>query len=204
MYQLYIMPGACSLAIHTLLEDMDVPFELIAKADTPDYETVNPLGTVPVLKDAGLTLREGASIALHLASKHETSLLPKSGDARSRAVDALMFANATVHPAYSRMFIASRAFEDETVKAAALEVAAAQLGRLWTHIDTVLETQKYLAGDELTIADVMLTVYANWGQFFPVDVPLGANAKRLIADVNAHPAFKAALAREGVEYKAAA
>lgn len=204
MYQLYIMPGACSLAIHTLLEDMAVPFETINKADVADYAAVNPLGTVPVLTDGDLTLREGASIVLHLADRHGTSLLPKTGDARSRAVDALMFANATMHPAYGKMFFAAGAFEDETQKQIVLQAAAAAVEKLWAHVDARLADQPFVAGEELTIADVMLTVYANWGQFFPISIALGDNVKRMIRAVKAHPAFAAALAREGVDYKAAA
>lgn len=204
MYEFYYMPGACSLAFHTMLLDLGVSFKLINKADVEDYAAINPAGTAPVLRDGDLLIREGAAIALHLATKHETPLLPLDGAGRGAAIHEMMFANATLHPAYSKLFFIAGAIEDEAAKGQALEAAADRVARLWQIVDAKLAQQAFVAGPELTIADIMLAVYANWGQFFPVDIPLGKNVERLLAAVHSRPTFKAALEREGVTYKAAA
>ncbi|WP_286830262.1 MULTISPECIES: glutathione S-transferase family protein [Kordiimonas] len=205
MYDLYFSPGACSLAFHTMLREVGAPFQLINKADVPeaDYAAINPTGTVPVLKDGDHYVREGAAIALAIAEAFPTDLLPV-GAAGTNAREAMLFANASVHPAYSKLFFLAFNLEDGPVKTQALELAAARVAKLWAILDQTLETSAYVAGDALTIADIMLTVYANWGQFFPVDIPLGKNVQRVIADVTKRPAFQEALAAEGVTYKAAA
>ena len=204
MYELYYMPGACSMAFHVMLKELGQPVTLINRQDVADYEAINPAGTVPVLKDGDTLVREGASIALYLAEKHQTGLLPASGKARTAAIDAMMFANATMHPAYSKMFFAANALESESAKQEALRAAAANVTRLWKTVDDRLATSAFLAGDEMTIADVMLAVYANWGSFFPVEIPLGANAERMLGRVTSRPSFRAALSAEGVAYKAVA
>lgn len=49
--KLYIIPGACSLAVHVALREAEVPFDLVqldlqtGKADDgTDYRSVNPKG----------------------------------------------------------------------------------------------------------------------------------------------------------------
>lgn len=204
MYELYHLPGACSMALHVMLLELGQPVTLINKKDVDDYAAINPAGTVPVLKDGDTLVREGASIALYLAEQHDTPLLPKDPQARVAAIDALMFANATMHPAYSKMFFAAHGLESEAAKEEALKAAAANVSRLWKIVDDRLGDSAFAAGNDLTIADVMLAVYANWGGYFPVDIPLGANVKRLLRTVTSRPSFQAALAAEAVDYKAVA
>jgi len=204
MYELYHLPGACSMALHVMLLELGQPVTLINRNDVADYAAINPAGTVPVLKDGDTLVREGASIALYLGEKYDTPLLPKESKARIAAIDALMFANATMHPAYSKMFFAARGLETETAKQEALKAAAANVSRLWKIVDDRLGESAFMAGEELTIADVMLAVYANWAGYFPIEIPLGANVQRLLKAVASRPSFQAALAAEEVEYKAVA
>ncbi len=205
MYKLYYSPGACSLAIHALLLESGQPFEAINKNDVADFSAVTPLGAVPVLDTGNEIIREGAAQALYLIEKHNIDLLPAAGaPGRAKALEWLLFANATVHPAYSKLFFASRAIEDETARRKALEAGAASLDKLWSLVDAELGTSRYVLGDKLSIVDIMLAVYANWAGYFDFDIPLGGNVKRLIREVSHQPSFRKALEAEGVEYKAAA
>ena len=205
MYKLYYLPGTCSLAVHAMLNELGQDVELIKATDVANYkETINPTGSVPVLDDNGTILREGAAIMLHLLEKHDNNMLPKSGAERTNALQWLMIANATVHPAYSRMFFASRAIEDDAAKKQTIEAAAKNVESLWAGIDKQLSKTAYVCGDKPTAADFMLTTYANWGQFFDVEIKLGDNVKRMLKNISALPSYQKALATEQVEYKAAA
>ncbi|MBY0408155.1 MAG: glutathione S-transferase, partial [Rickettsiales bacterium] len=110
MYQLYYSPGACSLAIHVTLLELGVPFKAnkidLSKGEnrTPEFLKLNPRGSVPVLLDGDQIIREGAAQLLYLLDKHKSPLLPASGPERATALEWLMFANATLHPVYSRGF----------------------------------------------------------------------------------------------------
>ncbi len=62
----------------------------------------------------------------------------------------------------------------------------AQVQTLWDEADARLGKTKYLAGDSLTVADILLSVIANWG----LPVTLGANVKRVISEVSKRPAYQ--------------
>lgn len=209
MYTLYYMPGACSMAIHALLNELNQPVKLEPANDTSGNRTqamlkVNPRGAVPVLVDGDLIVREGAAIIQYLIEKHGSDLLPKNGKERARAMEWLMFANATLHPAYGKIFGLMRIDIDEKAKEKLNTAYIEAVNKLWKEVDGVLASQKYIAGDKVTAADILISVIANWGQNFKPSVELGSNVKRLVKEISQRPAFQKALQAETVDYKAAA
>lgn len=196
MYTLYYLPGACSRAVHALLIALEQPVKLVNRDDVKDFHTINPSGQVPVLVDDGRVLHEGAAIILHLLEKHGASLLPKAGPARETFLQWLMFANATLHPAYGRLFFINRSVSDENARREAHEAAAAAISRLWEQVDAQLSRSRYVGGESLSVVDMMLSVYAAWGRYFPVHIVLGIHVERMIQDVENHPAFRSAVEAE--------
>jgi glutathione S-transferase len=207
MYKLYYSPGACSMGIHVALNECNQPVTLekidlmSGQGRTPEYLKINPRGQIPVLVDGDQVIREGAAILLHVLEKHNSPLLPKSGKERDTALEWLMFANATLHPAYARVFFLKR---NGTTEGALVDAAIANINSLWTEVDQKLASQPYICGSQATIADILLTVIANWSGNLPKPVTLGANTKRLLKEISSRPAYQKALAAEQVEYKAAA
>ena len=207
MYKLYYKNGSCSLAIHALLNELGQPVELINAASVKDYkETVNAAGSVPVLDDNGTLVREGAAIALYLLEKHKSDMLPTEEPARTNAIQWLMFANASVHPSYSKIFFSASAIKDEAAKEQAMQAAADGVSAAWAVVDAQLAKTKYVTGDKPSAADFMLTIYANWGvtHFPQLKITFGENVKRLLKDISSRPSYQKALELEHVEYKAAA
>lgn len=199
MYTLYFMPDACSLATHVVLNELDQPVELIDKQQVSDFTTLNPVGTVPVLLDGTQKLLEGAAIMLHILDKHPNSMLPASGLARQKAIKNIMFANATVHPAYSKLFFIANQITDESAKLDAFNAAAQTINNLWSVVENHLLHQDFLGGDKPSAADIMLTVYSRWGAHFPVDIQIGAKTQQMIDAVLAMPSFEAALEQEALK-----
>ncbi len=203
MYTLYYSPGACSMAPHVILNELGQDFKLehAGKPRTPEFLKVNPRGSVPVLSDDGFIIREGAAIIIYLLDKHKSPLLPAAGKERAAALEWLMFCNATLHPAFSKAFQAG-SFSGQT-QADVSEAAFAQINKLWADVETRLAQSPYLAGKEITAADILLTVIGNWSVNFP-KISLAAKTKQLLKNVSSRPAFQKALAAEKVQYKAAA
>ena len=196
MYQLYYLPGACSQAIHVLLLELGQQVELINKNTVSDFAALNPLGTVPVLMDGHKVLREGAALVLYLLGKHPSSLLATSGVAREQAIENLMLANASLHPAYAKLFFLRAHILDETALAAGYQAAVQGIERLWQVVGGRLGQQLALGGEHTPPADLLLAVYACWGGYFPLAIKLGSNVERMIAAVRARPAFQQALIAE--------
>lgn len=203
MYQLYYLPGACSLATQVVLRELNQPHEIINRNSVSNFETLNPYRTVPVLKDGSETLLEGAAIMIHLLEKHGGDWLPKQGDKRRRAIQDIMFANATVHPAYSKLFFIANAIDDEKTRLLALEKAAVSVNQLWQVVNTRLAQQPFLGGQNPSAADIMLAVYSRWNQYFPVKIVLGDRTGKMIDAVLKRPTFIAALQAEEAQQVAA-
>lgn len=208
MYTLYSSPGSCSLAVHAVLHELGVPFEVkkisLAKGENraPEFLKLNPRGSVPVLVDGGHVIREGGAILIYLLDKHQSVLLPSTGTTRGTALEWLMFCNATLHPQFGRLF-GLKKVEDQHVADYVKKETIERLNTLWQEVEERLQKNVYLAGDDCTVGDILLTVIANWSANFP-EIKLGANTKKLLAKVIARPAFQRALEAEEVQYKAAA
>jgi glutathione S-transferase len=206
MYKLYYSPGACSMAPHVALLECGQQVELkkvdIHGKDGPGAEflKINPRGQVPVLDDDGLIVREGAAILMHILDKHSSPLLPRSGKERTQALEWLMFANASVHPAYARAFFLKR---NKTTEGPLWDAAVASINKSWADVEQRLASQPYVCGQQITIGDILLTVIANWSDNVP-GVKLGPNVKKLLKSVSTRPAYQKALQEEQTEYKAAA
>ncbi len=125
--KLYLTPGACSIGIHVLLEEIGKPYEteLVKLTDgeqyKPGYVAVTPKSKVPALhRDDGGVLTEYGAIATWLARTNpDAKLLPHDPDAEALAVEAMDYAVATVHmQGFTRFARPANFSPDEAQKAA--------------------------------------------------------------------------------------
>jgi len=209
-YTLYYAPGACSMAVHIALLECGQTVKL-EKVDmmagqqrSPEYLKINPRGQVPVLVDGDHVIYEGAAQMIHILEKHHSPLLPTSGKERTDALQWLMYGNASLHPAYGRVFFLMKNGADDATKDALLDTATAMINKQWQIIEERLSQSPYLAGDKITMADILLTVIANWSARMPKPITIGANTKKLLQKIINRPSYKQAMKVEKVEYKAAA
>jgi glutathione S-transferase len=208
MYTLYYKPGACSMAVHVVLNEIGAPYKLeLGSVDgkpTEKFLKANPRGAVPVLEDDGFVLREGAAILMYLIDKHQSPLLPREGKERAHALEWLMSVNATLHPAYGRLFFLNAQLGDKAKDSPLVQAVFGQINKLWAEIDRQLASSDYIAGKQITAADILMTVIANWSARFGGAITLGPNLKRVLKNVVARPSYQKALAEEQIEYKVAA
>ncbi len=189
MYKLYYAPGTCALATHVVLNELKQPVTAIDRASVENFLEINPTNAVPTLHAGEKLLTEGVAILLHLLEKHENALLPTEGAERYDVLEAMLFANATVHPAYGRLFYAGGAISDEAARKTFLESAATSINSLWEIVNNRIGDGDYLVGNQLSPADILLTVYSDWGQYFPVTITPGANTERMIKNVKSRQSY---------------
>ncbi|MFZ4541263.1 MAG: glutathione S-transferase family protein [Rickettsiales bacterium] len=210
MYTLYYLPGAYSLAVHVALLEVGEKFDLVNVA-VPDgqprpaeFLKVNPRGNVPVLVKEGFVLREGAAILTMLLDEHKSPLLAQSGDARATALEWLAFANASLHPAYGRVFFMMKAlgagFKDNAMYMPS--VKALQI--LWDDVEQRLGSSEYLAGEHVSVVDILVTVISNWTPLISQDITFGPKTTALFARVVARPTYQKAMEAENITRKVAA
>lgn len=203
MHRLYFLPGACSLATQAILHELGQPLELIHKQDAKNYSALNLSGTVPVLVDQNRVYNEGVAILLHLLDRHDNQLIDRDGAKRHQAIENMMFANASMHPAYGRLFFIERQISHDESKQQAFAAAAGAINTLWEAVEIKLQGQTYLGGESPSPADFLLAVYSRWGDLFPVAITLGAKGRRMVDRIMARDSFRTALQRESA-YRSAA
>lgn len=207
MYTLFYKPGACSLAVHVLLNELNAPCTLV-KADFENKQSefwkANPRGKVPTLVVDGKPLTEGAAILTYLCENHDSALLPELGWERAKAQEWLAFANATLHPTYARAFMLKKTLGEEAAKSPLMEMTVKSIQGYWAEIERELAGKSYICGNEMTVGDILLSVIANWSGNVSPAISFGEKTKAWLQRIVARPAYQKALAAEHVDYKAAA
>ncbi|EWH11774.1 glutathione S-transferase [Catenovulum agarivorans DS-2] len=196
MYTLYSMPGTCSTAIHTLLNQLERPVKIIPFDQVNNYHQIAPTKQVPALQDGDTILTEGAAIVLYLLEKHGINL-DDWGD-KQQFYYWLMFCYATLHPAYSKLFASMTKMPDSDARNDFYQNMAERISELWQIVDRQLANNDYLVGDKLSVMDYLIAIYANWGNVFPeLSFKLGDNVIQHVEKIAQLPEFKLAYQREG-------
>ena len=203
--KLYYMPGACSIGIHVLLEEIGKPYDLHkvdgAKQEQygPDFVKLNPKSKVPTLqRDDGSVLTEFPAIALWLARKNpEKGLIPADADDEARAIEALDYVVSAMHmQGFSRMFrpgnFAYTEADHDKVKARGKEIFEKGLALM----DKALEGKEYVAG-KFSIADAALFYVEFWAAA-RMNMTLPKNCAAHYARMKARPAVKRTMEQEGL------
>ena len=203
--KLFYAPGACSIGIHVMLEEIGAPYEAVAvnlregAQFQPGFTSVNPKSKVPALqRDDGSVLTEYPAIAFWLASRFPSAcLMPSGTDAQARALEATDYCVATIHmQGFSRMFrpanFAPTEADHEAVKARGEEIFQKGLGVM----DKALEGREWLAGS-YSFADSALFYVSFWWSA-RLNKPLPANVAAHYARMNARPAVQRTMKAEGL------
>ncbi len=201
--KLYYSPGACSMASHIILNEMDMDYTL-EKVDTSsgttetgeDYKKTNPLGYVPALKlEDGNVILENSAMLPYLADlKTEAKLAPKGGTvARAKFYEALSFVSSELHKAYSPFF----AEKDMTPERK--EVVQSKLKSRLDYVEVLLgDGRPFLNGDDFSAADAYAFVVLNWSNFINFSLDNWPNVKSYQGRVGARPAVQRTLKEEGL------
>ena len=203
--KLYYLPGACSIGIHVILEEIGKPFELgrlngqAQDQYKPEFVAKNPKSKVPTLEqDDGAIITEFTAIAYYLGrSFPEAKLLPSDILSETRALELMDYIVATVHMrGFTRIFrpegFAVRPEDAESVKAAGREVVE----KGFKILEAELDGKDYLLGG-YSVADSAL-FYVEWWGAGRAGLTLPPNLAAHLDRMKARPAVQRMLATEGL------
>jgi glutathione S-transferase len=202
--KLYYAPGACSIGIHVLLEEIGKPYEAErvnlqqGEQYKSPFTTVNPKSKVPTLtRDDGAVLTEFPAIAYWLAKTNPyANLLPDDIDQQARALELTDYAVATIHmQGFARQFRSSNFTPNEadeaTVKARGKEIAE----KGFALIDKALDGKEYAVG-KFSIADAAIFYVEFWSK--RVGMTLPANCAAHLDRMLARPSVQRVMQQEGL------
>ena len=180
MIELYTDATPNGLKVSIALEEMELDYKvhqvfLGGDQFSPEFTELNPNRKIPVLVDDGLVLTESGAILIYLAEK-TGRLLPTDPVARSRTIEMLMFQMASLGPMFGQLLVFAAAWGNEYPEVTSRYFT--EVSRILAVLDTRLESNAYLAGDEFTIADVAIIPWIRMCSIHPVasDLPFHSHS----------------------------
>ncbi|WEZ85382.1 glutathione S-transferase N-terminal domain-containing protein (plasmid) [Rhizobium sp. 32-5/1] len=200
---LYFKPGACSLSVRIILNELNLPFESVEvdtqtgmTIDGADYRAINPKGYVPALQiEPGIVLTENPVILQYLPDlRPQAGLAPAAGTLdRIRLQEWLNFTSSELHKAFGPWF-SGRALEENEQSRAEINLA-----RRIDDVERGLSDGRcFILGQTFTVADAYLFVVLNWSGFIGFDLARWPKVAAHVARIAMRPAVRAALVAEGL------
>lgn len=180
MLELYTEATPNGLKISIALEEMGLeytPHQVFLGGDqtTDEFIKMNPNQRIPVLIDDDLILTESGAILIHLAEK-TGKFLPTDTQTRAKAMEMLMFQMGSLGPMFGQYLVFAAAWGNKFP--IVTNRYFSEVSRIMSVLNTRLEGQDYLAGDEYTIADMAMVPWIRLCTIHPActELPLEANA----------------------------
>ena len=180
-----------------LLEEMGLPYR---REDygrqfnntSGDYLKLNPTGKVPTLLDNETAIWESNTILRYLAAKNGSPLYPSEPARRSHVERWMDWLLASLNAPYLGLFREAKKASSE--RAASWTADAKEMATQLQLLDSQLAKHPYIAGEELSIADIALAPIVARCTGFPIELPALPNLKAWEERIAARPAFKKATA----------
>jgi glutathione S-transferase len=174
MMKLYYIPTTRSIRPRWLLEEMDLPYELVymrlEMTQQPEYRRLHPHGKVPVLVDKDIVIFESAAICAYLADKYpEKGFAPKlETPARGYYYQWLFYATLTLEPPVEQLMFHALPNLPEKIlpQKKQTEVSPQQalqwFARVCEPLEEIFQHSDYLVENRFSTADVITGGVLMW------------------------------------------
>jgi GST-like protein len=199
MIKFYYSGAPNPMKVALMLEECGLPYDPIpvdtrkGEQHKPEFLAINPNGKVPAIVDGDATVFDSNAILLYLAEKTGRFLPPKGDKNRGELLSWLMFVASGVGP-FSGQSVHFRQYAPEKIHYA-INRYMYEAQRHYGIVNERLGKHKYMVADTYGIVDMALW---GWARLIPVALgedywPKFPNLKRLVEEISARPAAKAAL-----------
>lgn len=204
MITVYHLETSRSERIVWLMEELGLPYELqvfpreTSGAAPHPLKEIHALGRAPAIRDGDAVLAESGAIVDYIAHRHAGGrlTLPPDHPAYARYLYWLHFAEGSLMSLLLIVLVLSRVKE-----AVASPVTARMRGRMHqmlAFVDDDLGEGPWFAGDEFTVADVMMAFpFTTLRNFLDYDLAPYANIVDYLTRVGARPAYRKAMLLAG-------
>ncbi len=156
-----------------------------------EFKAMNPNGLVPVLRDGDITMFESNAIVRYLAARYgEGSLRPTEPKALALAEQWMEWTATTIAPHAGTVFMQIVRTPSDRRNEAAIAQSAQELGSRLPAVDAALAARRFLAGDQLSFADIPLGCFVWRLNQFDWPRPSLANLERWFLELQSRPAYR--------------
>jgi len=159
-------------------DEIGVPFERVdaggAFSDlrTDAFRALNPNARIPVLEDSGFILWESNAIVRYVTATYGAGrLCPLDPRARADADRWMDWQLSDILPSMRVLFFQLVRARDEEKDPAAVERSMIAAAGSWRLLDAHLEGRKFVAGEDLSIADIPLGTFLYRWMALPIERP---------------------------------
>ena len=178
--------------------ELDLPFDRVdiggpfGGNKDPEYLKLNPNGLVPTVKDGDLIMWESNTICRYLASTRSGGerIYPRDPAARTHVERWMDWQLAVVGPPMGQLLFGLVRSTPETRDQAAIEAARRRALAAWTIVDDEMKDKRYLGGDALTLAEIVLGTQIYRWFTFAIERPELGNLRRWYDRMRERPGFK--------------
>jgi GST-like protein len=199
MIDFYTLTSPNALKVFLMLEECQLPYNLkfvdVWKGEqfTPEFTRINPNQKIPAIVDNDgpggkpYTVIESGAILMYLADK-AGKFLPTDKRKHFDCVQWVMLQMANIGPMFgqnvhfSRFAPAGSEYGQSRYRT--------QVNRLFDLYNQRLADNKYVAGDEYTIADIAAYPWLRGWEFQGVTIDQRPNVKRWVDEISQRPAAK--------------
>ncbi len=178
--------------------EMNIPYERIdaglqfGRNKDPDYLAMNPNGLVPTVEDGKVVIWESNTILRYLAATRGVDKLhPKDPAERSQVERWMDWQLSVLGPPMGTLLLGYYRTPPERRDAAALDTAHTRAVAAWKILEHQLQDGKpYVAGKELTLADISLGMFVHRWYSYPVERPSMPHLKGWYDRLATRPPYK--------------
>jgi len=194
--------STCTRTVAIIAKERNIPYEFIrvnlqgGEHKQPGYITHHPFGQVPyITQDDGFELYESRAIGRYLATLGSgPELIPTDPKARAKFEQAASIEYAQFDPIgfallWEKMI---KQYIGQTTDEERVKELISQLEPKFDGYEAILGRQKYLAGDEITLADLFHLPLCSivFEQFALGDLDKRPNLQRWWKDISSRPSWQ--------------
>ncbi len=193
MLELYGKPTSINVRkVLWLCAGLDLAVQHHAAPDADLLRGLNPNAQVPVLCEGDFVLWESNSICRYLATRAgRHDLLPAELQARARVEQWMDWQATDLNTAWRHVFMARVRGHADYPDDARAEASLAQWNRLMAMLDAQLARHAHVAGDDFTLADIVLGLSTQRWRSTPGGKPVLANVDAWFERLRRQPGFAA-------------
>jgi len=165
--------------------ELNVPFERLdwggkfGGNKDPEYAAMNPNGLVPTIKDGDFVLWESNSIMRYLNTKYGSGrLLPASPEGMASANRWMDWQLSAFNPVIVPLFFATIRTAPDKRDPQAIQAALDKTVKAWQMVEDHLAKNRFLGGEEFSLGDIPLGVWAYRWFNLPINRPKQPNIER--------------------------
>lgn len=200
MLKLYFAPLTRSIRIKWLLEELEIEHEIVPVVFNRDgsrgFAQDTPTGNFPYIEDGDIALSESGAIVQYILDRYGNGKLqpPASAPDRADYLYWLHFSEGTAAQPINTIVWLTVYRDDADKHHAIIEAMRGSANHIFDKVEKIVSKQPFLAGDELTGADIMMGFTLWSAKMLGVLSEAHPHTVQFLKQLTSRPAFEKALA----------